>query len=657
MKITVSNIRKSYHEFTVFKNINLQIETDDFMIITGKSGCGKTTLLKCLMGQEIIDDGIILYDDFPLNKNKDYLINQCVGYVSQENELIEEFTCLQNIHISLLMTGQDLDDLWFNTLVETLNIQSILNKHPSKCSVGECQRVALACALIKKPKVLFLDEPTGNLDETNTKHFIQLLKHFKEKMNLTILMVTHENSLLDEANQVIQFDSLSSSMPIPAKLPEKEIRAKKVKTKFGWELTALKAFYQFHLKKSLIFTLCIASIFIFLYLAIDASTALKSYIYHTALQSEDGKIIRVYSDQLISEADCQELLNIPHVESIQMQPSELLYAFERWEDSPISLTIDDITLSDHDEVLNFHGYEQANLILGEAVPEKTNLVFSLPLVNRLGYEPEEIIGKEISYQIPYTIGYKKMPYYELFYQTVIYAYFPETKLISLKGQVTGVVDGEYLDIYHDKQAISEIVTHQIKSEETPPGLISPFSQEEITVRADDIQFLTDILSTLRSRGYQCLNSVEYLINNLKNLDNMAMIYQFTMVFVLIISLFALKILICHFNSYKIILFKKLKHLGASTRQVKKIILMDGLYLFIETGIFSILLTWLSIPIFNRLFSYLNDMILTLQLEANNGIPLFNVSISHFILCILSVFVLLTLSSILLLYRCRRENIC
>ncbi|MGI6663848.1 MAG: ABC transporter ATP-binding protein [Christensenellaceae bacterium] len=176
-------------------------------MIVGKSGCGKSTLLHMLAGLEEPTRGNVLYGEYDLYQNKSikYLKEKIrrrhFGFIYQSYNLISELRVKDNIMMPVYLNGEK-ESPRFDEIIEVLDIEDKLKQLPSTLSGGEQQRVAIARAVINGPDILFADEPTGNLDEENGRAVMQLLIDVAERFNATLIMVTHDQDLLQYADHI-----------------------------------------------------------------------------------------------------------------------------------------------------------------------------------------------------------------------------------------------------------------------------------------------------------------------------------------------------------------------------------------------------------------------------------------------------------------------
>ena len=202
--ILVKNISKTYNNKKVVNKIDLNVKMGEIISITGPSGAGKTTLLNLISTLDSPDksiDSIIKINDVDVlslnDKNLSKFRNTQIGFIFQFHELLPEFTALENVIIPAIIKGEkkDVSLKKAKTLLETLGLLSVINQFPSELSGGEQQRVAVARALINDPKVIFADEPSGNLDSKSSDLLHKLFFDLRDKLNITFIIVTHNKEL------------------------------------------------------------------------------------------------------------------------------------------------------------------------------------------------------------------------------------------------------------------------------------------------------------------------------------------------------------------------------------------------------------------------------------------------------------------------------
>jgi len=201
------NIKKHYGSLEVLKGVDLHIKESEVVSIVGSSGAGKTTLLTILGTLDRPSSGEILFNNInitSLNEKKLAAFrNQHIGFVFQFHHLLPEFTALENICIPAFInkTSKKDTELKANELLDLLGLKHRANHKPSELSGGEQQRVAVARALINNPKVIFADEPSGNLDSENAQNLHQLFFKLRDELKQTIVVVTHNETLANMADR------------------------------------------------------------------------------------------------------------------------------------------------------------------------------------------------------------------------------------------------------------------------------------------------------------------------------------------------------------------------------------------------------------------------------------------------------------------------
>lgn len=209
--IKVKNIIKFYgnkeSRFQVLKGISLDINDGDFVVILGASGSGKSTLLNVISGLECPDSGEVFYDRTDITALSDNELTEFrkenVGFIFQQYYLLPNMDVDRNVKMGAdLACNKD-----YKEVIEAVGLGEKLHKYPSELSGGEQQRISVARALAKKPRVLFLDEPTGALDEQTGRQVLDYICKLKNKYGFTIVMVTHNLNIAEMAQTVIKMNS------------------------------------------------------------------------------------------------------------------------------------------------------------------------------------------------------------------------------------------------------------------------------------------------------------------------------------------------------------------------------------------------------------------------------------------------------------------
>ncbi len=192
------------------QDITTSFEAGEFCAVTGPSGSGKSTLLHVLGGLEYPTKGEVFYQDENLYKYNDdqlsILRRRRFGFVFQAYNLVQELTAHENMLLPVMLDNKRPDKKHINMLIEVLKIGDRLTHLPNALSGGQQQRVAIARALANKPAIMFADEPTGNLDGKTGQEVLSLLKYVSRELGITLILVTHDLSLAEQAQRIIKLE-------------------------------------------------------------------------------------------------------------------------------------------------------------------------------------------------------------------------------------------------------------------------------------------------------------------------------------------------------------------------------------------------------------------------------------------------------------------
>jgi putative ABC transport system ATP-binding protein len=212
--IEAANVCKSFSIGTqtlpVLKNVSLNIKQGEFVSLMGPSGSGKSTLLYILGGLDKADSGDITVAGKKIGKQNDSadsaMRRDDIGFVFQAYNLIENLTVEENVLLPALLGGKKRKNIQSNLdeLLQAVGLHQHIKHRPVELSGGQQQRTAIARALINRPKVIFADEPTGNLDSHNGKEVLELLSGLNQQYGITILMVTHSEDSAKYGNRIIR---------------------------------------------------------------------------------------------------------------------------------------------------------------------------------------------------------------------------------------------------------------------------------------------------------------------------------------------------------------------------------------------------------------------------------------------------------------------
>ncbi|MCB6992458.1 ABC transporter ATP-binding protein [bacterium 210820-DFI.6.37] len=207
--VTFKDVCKFYHmgdqSIAASDHVTFEIQQGEFCVIVGPSGAGKTTVLNILGGMDSCDEGTVLLDEREISNMNDRQLTDYrrhdVGFVFQFYNLVQNLTALENVELASEICREPLDPVW---VLEAVGLGERMDNFPAQLSGGEQQRVSIARALAKNPKILLCDEPTGALDYNTGKTILKLLQDCCRNMKKTVIIVTHNQALTPMADRVIR---------------------------------------------------------------------------------------------------------------------------------------------------------------------------------------------------------------------------------------------------------------------------------------------------------------------------------------------------------------------------------------------------------------------------------------------------------------------
>jgi putative ABC transport system ATP-binding protein len=212
MFIEINKVDKSYNTsdvaFKALKNVNLSIDEGEIVVILGPSGSGKSTLLNIIGGIDHVDRGNVIVDGVDIIKLSDYKLTlyrrNSLGFIFQFYNLVPNLTVYENVEVAANISKSPLK---IDDVLASVGMSEFKNRFPRELSGGEQQRVSIARALVKNPKLLLCDEPTGALDFTTAKEILKLLTEVNRKFNTTVVIITHNIAISGIANRIIKLRS------------------------------------------------------------------------------------------------------------------------------------------------------------------------------------------------------------------------------------------------------------------------------------------------------------------------------------------------------------------------------------------------------------------------------------------------------------------
>lgn len=205
--LKAEGIYKAYNGEDVLKDVALEVEDGEFVVILGASGSGKSTLLSVLSGLERADKGRVWYDERDITALNDKQLTafrrDTVGFVFQQYYLLSNLDVENNVKLGASLVGNKN----YREIIADVGLGEKIKSMPSELSGGEQQRVCIARALAKNPRVLFADEPTGALDESTGRAILDYVSRVKRERGFTVIMVTHNANIAEMADKVVSMNS------------------------------------------------------------------------------------------------------------------------------------------------------------------------------------------------------------------------------------------------------------------------------------------------------------------------------------------------------------------------------------------------------------------------------------------------------------------
>ena len=212
--LKTENLKKYYNQTSVvvkaIDGVELSVDQGEFVAIVGTSGSGKSTLLHMLGGLDRPTEGKVFIDGKDIFSLKDEELTvfrrRKIGFVFQAYNLVPVLNVYENIVLPIQLDGNEVEEAYVNKIIEILGLSEKINSMPNQLSGGQQQRVAIARALATKPSIILADEPTGNLDSKTSLDVMGLLKATSNKLNQTLILITHNEEIAQMADRIIRIE-------------------------------------------------------------------------------------------------------------------------------------------------------------------------------------------------------------------------------------------------------------------------------------------------------------------------------------------------------------------------------------------------------------------------------------------------------------------
>jgi len=208
--LQVQRLAKRYGDVDVFREVSLTVAAREFVAIVGESGVGKSTLLNCMAGLDVWQDGRVVVDGVDLatldDEGRALLRRRKLGFVFQAFHVLPHLDVAQNVGLPLLLLGRP-DAARVEAMLHAVGLEGLGQRLPQQLSGGQLQRVAIARAVVHRPKLLLADEPTGNLDPATAARVMEVLRAQARESGAALVLVTHSAAASAQADRVLQLRS------------------------------------------------------------------------------------------------------------------------------------------------------------------------------------------------------------------------------------------------------------------------------------------------------------------------------------------------------------------------------------------------------------------------------------------------------------------
>ncbi len=628
MRLECRDIVKKYSDTVILDHISYLFKPTKMTMIQGKSGSGKSTLLNVLSKHLEVDSGEVICD------------HSLLRFVFQNHYLINELNIKENILSGIENTDQAVDEAYFNYLIQTLNIQHCLNKRVKECSQGECQRVNIARALIAKPDLILMDEPTGNLDEHNTQEVMKLIKHLQNELSLTILCVSHDQSLEKYMDEVLYLENgkleikktINESRELAAK---EKIKPKTSKLKI---MEYVSLFLLHHKWIVLLQCLCVAFCSITIFLSANIGSNLKSYYYEVASKQPNHLQIAITSKTgtRILSNEINEIQQMEHITNVT--PQYFLYGWQRSEEHKLSMQSETGRIEESEQLPldAFISKASAKVVSGDY----PTTMFEMMIDSNSAEALNIMVNDTIHVVIPYVEYYQMKEYQD---PSSVYPFFsmmsPFLNEVNLEFRVTGIFDSQenvYRGMMFHEQ-LNDYFLDLVSQTEVPEGMIQADSAETMTITVDALENVVSVYELLAAQyDHEYQNTVVTIMKGFEDLNNIEDIYRIISALVAIVMIVVIIVILRMLLDKKDRMINVLSLFNFSNKAVKWFYFFESIFILIVSLMLQLVILNFFVPFFNKFLFKVNPIVFQLQIALDNELQLLHMNMSQISIAFLIV---------------------
>ena len=620
MQLECREVVKKYSDTVILDHISYRFKPAKMTMIQGKSGSGKSTLLNVLSNHLEVDSGKVVYD------------YSLLRFVFQNHYLINELNIKENILSGIENTDQTFDETYFNYLVETLNIRHCLKKRVKECSQGECQRVNIARALIAKPDLILMDEPTGNLDEYNTQEVMKMIKHLQNELSLTILCVSHDQSLEKYMDEVLYLENgkleiKKSVNENPESNMKEKIESKTSKIKI---IEYVSLFILHHKWIVLLQCLCIAFCSITIFLSANIGSNLKSYYYEVASKQPNHLQIEITSKTgtRILSSEINEIRQMEHVSD--MTPQYFLYGWQRNEEHKLIMQSETNKLEENEQLPldAFISRTSAKVVSGDFPTAMFDMMLDSTSADVLNIK----VNDTVRVVVPYVEYYQMKEYQD---SSLVYPFFsmmsPILNEVNLEFKVTGIFESQeniYRGMIFDEE-LNDYFLNLVSQIEVPDGMIPADSAEMMTIHVDKLENVVSVYELLASQyDHEYQNTVVTIMKGFEDLNNIEDIYRIISTLAAVVMIVVIAVVLKMLLDKKDRMMNILSLFNFSNKALRWFYFFESLFILIVSLMLQLVILNFFVPFFNKFLFKVNPIVFQLQIALDNELKLLHMSMSQ-----------------------------